>query len=112
MNFAIIESNIIFFFSGILLGSALSIAAAKYFINRKLRNFYKTYNKLSVYNSKIKREQEKKIQVLKKIVKNLTVSKPNLGTDNYNTFNSYLDDLNQLLYNKGIAKIEDSFPPL
>ena len=109
MNTGIIESGIIFFIFGILLGSIVSIFVVKRLINKRIKNFYNLFNELTLYRLRFKKEQEQKIKALKKITKEIYNSPKN--TDNYENFDSYLFDLNQLLDKKGINQIEDNFPP-
>lgn len=109
MNTEIIESGLIFFIFGILLGSVVSIFTVKQLINKRLKNFYNLFNELTIYKLRFKKEQEKKIKALKKITNEIYDS-PKIS-DHYKNFDSYLFDLNQLLYKKGINKIEDTFPP-
>lgn len=109
MNTEIIESGLIFFIFGILLGSVVSIFTVKQLINKRLKNFYNLFNELTIYKLRFKKEQEKKIKALKKITNEIYDSPK--SSDHYKNFDSYLFDLNQLLYKKGINKIEDTFPP-
>lgn len=109
MSIGIIESGIIFFISGILLGSAVSIFIVKRLIDKRLKNFYNLFNKLNLYRLQIKKEQERKIKALIKITKEIYNSQN--SPEYYKNFDSYLLDLNQLLDKKGINRIEDRLPP-
>ena len=109
MNTEIIESGIIFFIFGILLGSVVSIFIVKRLINKRLKNLYNLFNELTLYRLRFKKEQEKKIKALKKITNEIYNSPKSSG--HYKNFDSYIFDLNQLLYEKRINQIEDIFPP-
>jgi len=117
LSIEIIESGITLFIAGIILGGTVSIFIVKLFINKRLKKYFKMFNELSLHNIRSKREKEQKLKELKKIVKILNISQENSGKvknqnpANYETFDLYLDHLNKILYDKGIAKIEDSFPP-
>jgi len=109
LNTEIIESGIIFFIFGILLGGVVSIFIVKRLINKRLKNLYNLFNELTLYRLRFKKEQEKKIKALKKITNELYNSQKSSG--HYENFDSYLLDLNQLLYEKRINQIEDTPPP-
>ena len=109
MNAEIIESGIIFFIFGILLGSVVSIFIVKRLINKRLKNLYNLFNELTLYRLRFKKEQEKKIKALKKITNEIYNFPKSSG--HYKNFDSYLLDLNQLMHEKRINQIEDAFPP-
>ncbi len=117
MSFEIIESGITLFTAGIILGGTASIFIIRLFINRRLKKYFTMFNELSLHNIRAKREKEQKLKELKQIVKTLSIPQKSSGKVknqnpiNYETFGLYLNHLNQILYDKGIAKIENSFPP-
>ncbi|MFC1562760.1 hypothetical protein ACFL4Z_01770 [candidate division KSB1 bacterium] len=111
MNLEIFESGITFFIFGILLGSTSSIFIVRRIIHKRLKNFYEVFNKLSLQNLQAKKEQEKKIKELKKFVEILDIAQKESEVANNNTFTSYLNELNTILCDRGIAKIEDTVPP-
>jgi len=117
LSFEIIESGITLFTAGIILGGTASIFIIKLFINRRLKKYFTMFNELSLNNIRAKKEKEQKLKELKQIVKTLNIPQKSPGKVKnqnpvtYETFNLYLTHLNQILYDKGISKIEDSFPP-
>jgi hypothetical protein len=111
LNFDIIDSAIIFFTIGIILGSLSLALIVKHFIHKRLKNFYNLLNELTLYRLRFKKEQEKKINALKKIKEKIYNPKKVSEHSYYENFSSYLSVLNQILYENRISQIEDNIPP-
>ena len=115
MHTGIIETEILIFTLGFLFGSIISAIIVKFIINRKIKNLYKILNEANLHRIKIKKEQEKKMKVLREITKDIYIDKNELKNNSestrYETFDLYLTDLNKILNTIGINRIAGSLPP-
>ena len=115
MHTGIIETEILIFTLGFLFGSIISAIIVKFIINRKIKNLYKILNEANLHRIKIKKEQEKKMKVLREITKDIYIDKNELKNNSestqYETFDLYLTDLNKILDTIGINQIAGSQPP-
>ena len=115
MHTGIIEIDILLFTLGFIFGGILSAIIVKFFINKKIIKLYGILNEANLHRIKIKKEQEKKMKVLRKITKDIYVDKNELKNNSestrYETFDLYLTDLNKILNTIGINKIAGSPPP-
>jgi len=111
----IIEIDILLFTLGFIFGGIISAIIVKFFINRKIKNLYNILNEANLHRIKIKKEQEKKMKVLRKITKDIYINKNELKNNSesaqYETFDLYLSDLNKILDTIGINQIAGSLPP-
>ena len=115
MHTGIIEIDILIFTLGFISGGIISAIIVKVFIDRKIKNLYNILNEANLHRIKIKKEQEKKMKVLREITKDIYIDKNELKNNSestrYETFGLYLTDLNKILNTIGINKIAGSPPP-
>lgn len=115
MHAGIFEAKILLFIIGFLFGGISSAMTVKYMLSRKILNLYNILNEANLQRMKLKKEQEKKMKVLREITKGIYLDKSESKNDTeparYETLSSYLTDLNKLLDTVGISKIADTIPP-
>ena len=111
LSIGIIESGLVYFAIGILLGSSASIIIMKFYIKKRLKKFYNLVNELQLYKLRLKKERERKIKALKLIKNKIYTSKENSDPAKYESFDSYLSELNHILNNNRINTIDNAVPP-
>ena len=115
MHIGTLELKIFLLVVGFLSGGIISAIIVKYFINKKIKKLYNILNEANLQRIRTKKEQDKKMKVLREITKEFYTSeneiKNNVEHPQLDTFISYISDLNKILNTIGINQIADSPPP-
>jgi len=102
-----IEISLIIFFTGLFIGFITAFFVIKFIINRKVKSIYRSLNNLLLFKLKYQKELRKRNEALFILTNRLKSLKENLSKSGANEYSNYLNDLNQILSEKGITKISD-----
>ena len=105
LNFTTLEISLIVFFIGLFTGFIATFIALKIMINRRIKNVYNTLNHLLLFKIKHQKDLRKRSDNLFSIDGKLKILQKELSKLNTNGYTNYLDDLNQILLEKGISKV-------
>jgi len=108
LNFSTLEIALLAFFIGIFTGFLVALIIIKVAISKQIKSVYTTLNNLLLFKLKHQKELKKRSEALHIISSKLQNLKSEFSKPGSTDYTHYIDDLNQILSERGISKIPKS----
>ena len=105
MNFSTLEIVLLAFFIGLFTGFIVALIIIRVAINKQIKSVYTTLNNLLLFKIKHQKELKKRSEAFYILTNKFKILKSELSKFNRQEYNQYLDNLNQILSQKGISQI-------
>ena len=105
MNWLLFQVGAASFMFGLLIGVMASLAILKKLVNVPLQRVYKALNQLSLYKLNLRGKHSKKTERIKALTEKYEKIHDSRRSEIIDQYKIYLNDLNQVLEDRGIGGI-------